>query len=134
MVIEQFRQGLPRIADRFDREALLLLHTTGARSGEPRVSPLAYQSDGDRLFVVASAAGADRHPAWFHNLRADPRVRVERWAGETLQTFDGVAGAVDDDAERARLWERIVERMPGFADYQTKTDRVIPVVEIRRSS
>jgi len=133
MVIEQFRAGHERIADMFDRASLVVLHTTGAKTGEPRLSPLVSFSDGGRLFIVASAAGADRHPAWYHNLVAHPRVQVERWAGDAVRTSDVTARVLSDD-ERGPLWQRIVEQAPGFGGYQEKTDRVIPVVELQPSA
>jgi deazaflavin-dependent oxidoreductase (nitroreductase family) len=132
MVIEQFRAGHVRIADTFDRDALLLLHTTGARTGEPRLSPVAYLDQGDHLLIVASAAGAPNHPSWYLNLAAHPLVSVERWAGDRLESFDAVAEPVTGGAERDRLWAEVTARAPGFADYQTRTDRVIPVVVLRR--
>jgi deazaflavin-dependent oxidoreductase (nitroreductase family) len=131
-VIADFEAGKARIADMFDRSALLLLHTVGARSGQPRRSPVAYLPDGDRLLIVASAAGRDGNPAWYHNLVANPRVGVQRWDGDTLETFDAIATPAADRQERDRLWAKVVAVAPGFADYQTKTDRVIPVVSLHR--
>ncbi len=127
MVIEQFLEGRERVADTFDRDSMLLLGTTGARSGQPRVSPLVYLADGDRLVVVASAAGADHHPAWYHNLLANPQVQVQRWAQGQLRTYDARAEVAGPD-ERERLWQVLTQRSPGFAGYQEKTDRTIPVV------
>jgi deazaflavin-dependent oxidoreductase (nitroreductase family) len=131
MVIEQFRAGHDRIVDTFDRDALLLLHTTGAKSGEPRVSPVAFLDRGDRLLIVASAAGRPNHPAWFHNLVAHPRVSVERWADGSLESFEVVAEPTEG-TERDRLWAEVTAAAPGFAEYQKQTDRVIPVVVLRR--
>lgn len=128
-VIEQFRAGDARIADMFDRGALALLHTTGAKSGEPRISPLAYFHDGDRILLVASAAGAERHPAWYHNLLANPKVQVEIWEDDELKTITATARQADDDL-RERLWPQITAVAPGFAEYQTKTSRKIPVVVV----
>jgi deazaflavin-dependent oxidoreductase (nitroreductase family) len=129
MVIEEFRAGNARIADRFDRGALLLLHTTGAKSGDPRISPVAFFRDGDRLLVVASAAGRDHHPAWYHNLVTNPKVQVEVWEDGELKTITATASAADDDA-REKLWAQIVARAPGFAEYQTMTTRQIPIVVV----
>jgi len=129
-VIEQFLEGRERIAEMFDRDRLILLDTTGARTGQRRTSPVACFADGDRLLVVASKAGADTHPAWFHNLVANPTVHVRRWEDGTLSAFDATAEVLPD-AERDRAWESIVALAPGFGDYQTKTDRVIPVVALR---
>jgi deazaflavin-dependent oxidoreductase (nitroreductase family) len=128
-VIAQLRAGEARIADTFDRDALLLLHTTGARSGEPRVSPVAYFEGGDHLLVVASKAGADSHPAWYHNLLAHPSVAVERWVGDRFESAPVTARALDGE-ERDRAWAQITSRAPGFGEYQKQTERVIPVVEL----
>jgi deazaflavin-dependent oxidoreductase (nitroreductase family) len=131
-VIEEFLAGNERIADMFDRSALLLLGTTGARSGEPRTAPLGYIRDGDRLVVIASAAGRDTDPAWFRNLVANPRVTVQRWDGDRLESFDAIATPAAGE-ERDRLWDKVVHVAPGYADYQSKTSRVIPVVTLRRA-
>jgi deazaflavin-dependent oxidoreductase (nitroreductase family) len=126
-VIEEFRAGNARIADMFDRSALLLLHTVGAKTGEPRTSPVAFFRDGDRLLIVASAAGRDQNPAWYHNLLANPKVQVDLWENDELKTITGTARVPVDD-ERERLWAQITAVAPGFAGYQTKTTRQIPVV------
>lgn len=128
-VIEQFLEGRARIVDTFDRENLVLLDTTGARTGQRRTSPVACLPDGDRLLVIASKAGADTHPAWFHNLVAHPTVGVRRWEGDALAEYEAAAEVLEGD-ERERAWERVVAWSPGFAEYQTKTDRVIPVVAL----
>ena len=130
-VIEQFRAGAPRIADMFDRSALILLHTRGARSGRERLSPLAYLTDGDRYVVIASAAGRPEHPAWYHNLVANPRVRGEIWVGDAIEAFDAVAEPAEGE-ERERLWADVTAKVPAFADYQQQTTRTIPVVTLRR--
>ncbi len=131
VVIEQFLAGQERIADTFDRDYLVLLDTTGAKTGQRRTSPVACFDDGERLLVVASKAGADTHPAWFHNLVANPTVHVRRWEDDALAAFDARADVLEGD-ERDRAFAWIVERAPGFGDYQTKTDRVIPVVALLR--
>jgi deazaflavin-dependent oxidoreductase (nitroreductase family) len=128
-VIEEFRAGNARIADRFDQGSLLLLHTAGAKSGQPRTSPVAFFRDGDRLLIVASAAGRDQNPAWYHNLLANPQVQIELWDDGELKTITGTARATVDD-EREQLWTQITARAPGFANYQTKTTRQIPVVVV----
>jgi deazaflavin-dependent oxidoreductase (nitroreductase family) len=130
-VITQLRAGEQRIADRFDRSALLLLGTTGARTGQPRISPLAFFPDGSRLLVVASAAGRPEHPAWYFNILANPEVTVERWSGDKLLTFDAVA-TVTEGAERDKLFDQIVAKAPGFGDYQAGVSRVIPVIALQR--
>jgi deazaflavin-dependent oxidoreductase (nitroreductase family) len=128
-VVEQFLQGRERIADTFDRDALILLGTTGARTGQPRTSPVACFADGDRLIIVASKAGAETHPDWFHNLVANPVAHVRRWENGVLAEYEATA-TVLEGSEREQAWERVIARAPGFAEYQTKTDRVIPVVAL----
>ena len=128
-VIEQFLAGDERIADTFDRDYLVLLDTTGAKSGLTRTSPVACFEDAGRLLVVASKAGADTHPAWFHNLVAHPTVHVRRWEDGALASYDAVATVLEGE-ERAAAWDWITSRSPGFADYQTRTSRVIPVVAL----
>jgi deazaflavin-dependent oxidoreductase (nitroreductase family) len=128
-VIEQFLEGRERIADTFDRDALILLGTTGARTGQPRTSPLACLADGDRLLIVASKAGADTDPDWFRNLVARPSVHVRRWEDGALAEFDAVA-TVLEGPERDEAWRRITAWSSGFAAYQEKTSRVIPVVAL----
>ena len=102
---------------------LLLLHTTGAKSGQPRVNPLAYLADGERYVIIASFAGADNHPPWFHNLQANPAVSIEVGA----DTVD-VTATVADEPERTELYAKMADAMPIFDEYQSKTERVIPVV------
>lgn len=127
-VIEEFRANAGKVGGPFEGADLLLLTTTGAKSGRRVTTPVMYLEDGDRLVVIASKAGADHHPAWFHNLRANPEVTVE--AG--TDTFQARASVVDRP-ERDRLYARMVEKAPGFAEYEEKTSRVIPVVALERA-
>jgi deazaflavin-dependent oxidoreductase (nitroreductase family) len=106
---------------------VLILTTTGAKSGERRESPLAYTRDGDDIVIVASMGGAPRNPAWYHNLVANPRVTVEL-GGETFQAD----ARVTDPEERRRLYDRHAEVFPGFRDYEAKTSRTIPVIVLKR--
>ena len=106
---------------------MVLLHTVGARSGEERVNPLVYQADGDRIAIFGSKAGAPTHPAWYHNLLANPEVTVEL-GPDTVPMRARVA----EPDERERIWSRQKEIMPGFADYEANTTRVIPVVILER--
>jgi len=106
---------------------LLLLNTTGARSGEPRTTPMMYVPDGDRLIVIASNAGAPAHPDWYHNLVANPEVTVELGP----ETYDAVA-VVPSGAERDGLFHAVVERYPFFAEHQARAGRTIPVVVLKR--
>jgi deazaflavin-dependent oxidoreductase (nitroreductase family) len=131
-VISEFRAGNERISDRFDRSALLLLHTTGARSGEPRISPLAYLTVDGEVVITASAAGRDAHPGWYFNLLANPDVRFERWQDDAIESVSAKA-VVPEGAERDRLWAQVTETAPGFANYQKQTSRIIPVVILRQS-
>jgi len=103
--------------------SVLILTTTGAKSGETRENPLAYTRTGDDYVVIASKGGAPTHPAWFHNLLANPEVKVEV-LGETIP----VRARVAEGEEHQRLYDAQAAVMPGFADYQRKTTRKIPVV------
>jgi deazaflavin-dependent oxidoreductase (nitroreductase family) len=125
-IIEQFRaQGGKGVAQFGD--ALLLLHHTGARTGTVRVNPLACYDDGDRLIIVASKAGAPENPDWLFNLRANPDTTIEI-GSETVEVR--AAEITGDDYEQT--WARVTAAMPGFADYQTKTARRIPLVALHR--
>ena len=109
----------------FEGAPMLLVTTTGARSGERRTTPLVhFDVDGER-YIGASAAGAPKHPAWFHNVLAHPDVTLE----VGTDTYEATATPVDQ-AERDRLYPTVVERMPGFADYEARTTRVIPIVRL----
>ena len=124
-VIVEFRKNHGKVGGNFEGAPLLLLHTIGRRSGKPRVNPVMYLKDGDRYFVFASKAGADSHPDWFRNLQEQPDVRIE--VGD--QTIDVHAEEIRGQ-ERNRLYERQASVYSGFADYQRKTKRVIPVVAL----
>ncbi|SHW92032.1 hemerythrin hhE cation binding domain-containing protein [Mycobacteroides abscessus subsp. abscessus] len=126
-IMAEFRANGGKVGGPFENLTLLLLHTTGAKSGEPRVNPAAtFVIDGKQL-IFGSAGGADSDPAWVHNLRANPNAHIEIGTDE----YDVVARELPR-AERDAAYARIVERAPGFADYEKKTDRVIPVVELQR--
>ncbi|MEV0680074.1 nitroreductase family deazaflavin-dependent oxidoreductase [Actinosynnema sp. NPDC050436] len=127
-IAAEFRANKGVVGGPFEGRNLLLLTTVGARSGEARLTPLVYTRDGDRLVVAASAAGAPKHPAWYHNLLADPKVTVE--VGE--ERFEATATVIADRAERDRLYAGLVAHAPGFADYELKTDRLIPIVVLDR--
>src|SRR3569833_232938 len=109
----------------FEGARLILLTTTGSRTGRRHTTPVAFLPDPGRLLVIASAGGADRHPAWYRNLLAEPRVTVE--TGQFTVEADAV---VLDGAEREEIWARAVESDPGWDEYQRKTARVIPVVAL----
>lgn len=108
---------------------LMVLTTTGAHTGTPRSTPLAYTRDGDAYVVIASKGGAPTHPAWYHNLVAHPDVAVE----VDGQRF-AVRATVVHGAERRRLYDAQAALMPGFAEYETRTERVIPVVRLERTA
>ncbi|MEL6985163.1 MAG: nitroreductase family deazaflavin-dependent oxidoreductase [Actinomycetota bacterium] len=127
-VIEEFRANGGQCGGRWEGNPMILLTTTGARSGQPRTSPLTYTTDGDRVVVIASRAGDDRHPDWYHNLVADPAVTVELGT----ETFSATA-VVADEPERSRLLDARVAVMPRFGEYVTQTDRTIPVVVLERT-
>jgi len=123
-IIEEFRSNEGRVGDMFEGMPLLLLHHTGAKSGKSRINPLAYQSDGGRYVIFASKAGAPTNPDWYHNLKAQPNVKIE----VGTETIDVLAGEATGE-ERERLYRTQAERIPQFADYeQTAGERVIPVI------
>ncbi len=102
---------------------LLLLHTIGAKSGEPRINPVAYLEDGDRYIIVASKGGAPTNPDWFYNVVANPKVEVE----VGTKRFSAQATLAEEPA-RAELYEKMVAKNPGFDEYRHKTTRTIPVI------
>jgi deazaflavin-dependent oxidoreductase (nitroreductase family) len=127
-LIDQFRAHHGQIPEGpFAGAPILLLGTTGARSGQPRTHPLAYTRDGERYVIIASKGGAPSHPDWYHNLRANPIVTVEV-GGERFRAQASVA----EGSERERLYAQQAKQMPGFAEYQRKTTRRIPVVVLDR--
>jgi len=108
---------------------VLLLTTTGRTSGEPRTTPLIYAEDGDNYVIVASQGGAPTHPGWYRNLSKDPNVELQ----VRDEVFPARARTAEGE-ERERLWHKVNEVWPHYAEYQTKTDRVIPVVVLERTS
>lgn len=127
-VIEEFRAAGGVVGGDFAGVPLLLLTTTGARSGEPRTMPMAYLADGGRLVVFAANGGRPHHPGWYHNLLADPRARAE--VGTEAYA---VVAADAEGAERERLWAAQLEVTPYFAGFQERAGRRrIPVVVLTR--
>jgi deazaflavin-dependent oxidoreductase (nitroreductase family) len=124
-VIDEFRANDGKVGGPFEGAPVLLLTSTGAKSGEQRTTPVVYQQDGDRMVIFASKAGAPNNPAWFHNLRANPTATVE--VGSDTVEVDAV---VTDGDERERLFSKQKQLMPTFADYEQKTERQIPVVAL----
>ncbi len=122
-IIEEFRANGGKVGGGFDGAPLLLLHTTGAKSGRERVNPVMYQAVGDSYAVFASKGGAPVNPDWFHNLLANPRVRAEIGT----QTVELTARVADGET-RDRIWSAQKSAYQGFADYERKTSRQIPVV------
>jgi len=128
-LIEEYRANGGKVSGQFAGAPLLLLTTTGAKSGKPFTTPMMYLADGDRLLVFASKGGAPSHPDWYHNLVAHPRVTLEIGTDKYEADAEVLQGE-----ERARLYARQAELYPNFGEYQTKTSRVIPVVALRRAS
>jgi deazaflavin-dependent oxidoreductase (nitroreductase family) len=126
-IIEEFRANGGKVGGPFEGAPVLLLTTTGAKSGKGRVNPVMYLVEGDRFYVFATKAGAPTNPDWYHNLLAHPTVTVELGTDR----FEAVAAPVDK-AERDRIYAEQASRFPGFADYEASTDRVIPVVALDR--
>ncbi len=123
-IIDEFHANEGRVGGMFEGMPLLLLHHTGAKSGKSRINPLAYQADNGRYVIFASKAGAPTNPDWYHNLKANPNVKIEVGA----DTLDAVASEATGP-ERERLFDTQKARVPQFAEYEQKTaGRVIPVV------
>jgi deazaflavin-dependent oxidoreductase (nitroreductase family) len=129
-IIEEFRANEGRVGGMFEGARMILIHHIGAQSGVERVAPLVhFPEDDDHTVIVASAGGAPNHPAWFHNLKANPKIEVE--VGTERYT---VLAEELPRTERDEYWKRVVAENPGFADYERKTDRVIPLVRLSRLS
>ena len=126
-IIAEFRDNDGKVGGQFEGATLLLLHSTGARSGAERINPLAYQAVGDSFAIFASKAGADTNPDWYYNVVANAACTVEVGA----DSID-VRARVLEGAERDQVWSTQKERTPGFAEYEQKTSRVIPVVLLER--
>jgi deazaflavin-dependent oxidoreductase (nitroreductase family) len=126
-VIDEFRANHGKVGGNFEGAPLLLLHSVGAKSGETRVSPMMYLADGDRFLVFASKAGAPDNPDWYHNLKANPDA--------TIEVGDDTIAVRAEELPRGERDEKYAEQaalFPGFADYEQKTDRVIPVLALTR--
>lgn len=124
-IIDEFRSNDGKVGGMFEGAPLLILHTTGAKSGAERLAPLMYLNEDDRIFVFASKAGAHSHPDWFYNVKANPEVSVEMASA----TLNGKAVEVVGD-ERDGIYSRQSAAFPQFDKYQAGTDRKIPVIEI----
>ncbi len=128
-IIEEFRANAGRVGGNFEGAPLLLLHSTGAKSGRERISPMMYRKVGDAWAVFASKAGADTNPDWYHNLLANPRAEIE----VGTDRVDVTARTATDD-EREPIWSAQKADYNGFAGYEQKTSRQIPVVILEQAS
>jgi len=124
-VIEEFRANEGKVGGYFENMTLLLLHTTGAKSGEPRLNPVATIKDGDKYVIIASKGGAPTNPAWYYNIVANPQVEVE----VGTEQFQAQA-TVTTEPERTELFDKVATVYPGFDDYRQKTTRQIPVITL----
>ena len=126
-IVEEFRANGGKVGGPFEGGTLLLLHTTGAKSGQPRLSPLAYLTIDDKMLIVGSYAGAPKNPAWVHNIRANHRAHIE----VGTESYDVDVRELPDD-ERDAAYPKLTEVAPVFAEYQAKTTRSIPLFELTR--
>jgi deazaflavin-dependent oxidoreductase (nitroreductase family) len=126
-IIEEFRANEGKVGGPFEGAPVMLLHTTGAKTGKTRVNPVMYQAVGDDFAVFASKGGAPTHPDWYYNLLAHSQVTIEVGT-ETLE----VKARATEGAERDRIWTVQKERYPAFASYEQKTEREIPVILLER--
>jgi deazaflavin-dependent oxidoreductase (nitroreductase family) len=126
-VIADFRANAGQVGGQHASLDIILLHHLGARSGQERVTPLAYVRDGEDMLIIGSTGGAPRHPAWYWNLKAQPRVRVE----VGTETVEVTAGEVTDE-EYARLWSMVTEAIPVMLEYQSQTTRRLPIIRLTR--
>jgi deazaflavin-dependent oxidoreductase (nitroreductase family) len=126
-VIEEYRANGGKVGGYFANMPLLLLTMKGAKSGQHRTTPVAYTRDGDRYVIIASKGGADTHPDWYHNLTKHPQVTLE----VGTEKFEARASEAHEP-ERSRLYAAQAMLMPGFAEYEKKTKRKIPVFVLER--
>lgn len=128
-IIAEFRANGGKVGGPFANNTLLLLHTTGARSGLERINPLVTFEDNGRLVVIASKGGASTHPDWYHNLAANPAVIVEYGT----EQFPARA-TIPEEPERTQLYEKMEALFPAFTDYKKRAGRVIPVVTLEKQA
>ncbi|MGW4529405.1 nitroreductase/quinone reductase family protein [Nocardia sp. NPDC004340] len=127
-VIAEFRANGGKVGGPFEgRTNMVLITTTGAKSGRPTTNPLVYVPDTDRIVLIASNGGADKHPAWYHNLRANPELTIELGT----ETYTGKAEFLTGE-EAETLYTRMIDLMPVFAEYRAETTRRIPVIAVHR--
>lgn len=127
-IVDEFRANGGKVGGQFAGASLLLLTTTGAKSGQPRLAPLACLTVDQKLIIIGSKAGADTNPDWVHNLRANPRAHIELGT----QSYDVTARELPRD-ERDAIFPKLVALAPGFGDYQSKTSRIIPLFELQKA-
>ncbi len=123
-IIEEFRSNNGVVGGFFDGVPLLLLHNVGAKSGTKRVNPLVYAQHGNSYVVAASKGGADTHPDWYFNVKANPEVTIE--VGD--QTVEAQARILEDGDERTQLYAKLEQKLASFSEYKVKAERVIPIV------
>lgn len=126
-VIDDFRSNGGKATGGFESMPLVLVHHVGAKSGTERIAPLVYFGEGDRIFIFASKGGSDQNPAWYHNLLANPKTTIELGT----ETYEVLARELTG-AERDEYYAKQAAAQPQFAEYQTNTTRVIPVIELER--
>lgn len=124
-IISEFRANNGKVGGPFEGAPMLLLHHKGIKSGKEYVAPLVYRDSDDKRYIFASAAGADFDPQWFKNIKSDPTTKIEIGDETITVTATEVTGA-----DRDRIYAEQAALMPGFADYEKKTSRVIPVVAL----
>ena len=127
-IVEEFRANGGIVGGPFEGATILLLTSTGAKSGQPRLAPLAYLTIDGKMFIIGSKAGLDTNPDWVHNLRANPTAHIE----VGTDAYDVTARELPRE-ERDETWPKVVALAPGFGDYQANTSRVIPLFELTRT-
>ena len=128
-IIEEFRANDGKVGGYFENMTLLLLHTTGAKSGQERINPVAYTKQDDKLVVIASKSGAPTNPDWYYNIVANPEVTVE----VGTEQFSAKA-TVAEEPKRSELYDNMATQYPGFDEYRQKTTRAIPVITLTRQA
>src|SRR3954467_8528941 len=126
-IVDEFRSNGGKVGGPFEGATLLLLTSTGAKSGQPRLAPLAYLTIDGKMIIIGSKAGADTNPDWVHNLRANPRPTIE----VGTDAYDVTGRELPKD-ERDEMFEKVVATAPGYGEYQSKTSRVIPLFELQK--
>lgn len=127
-IVDEFRSNGGKVGGPFEGATLLLLTSTGAKSGEPRLAPLAYLTIDGKIIIIGSKAGADTNPDWVHNLRANPQAHIEIGT----DAYDVTAHELPAE-ERDAMYPKVVALAPAFGEYQAKTSRVIPLFELQRA-